>query len=70
MSPAPPAAPAPHTPDPVPAAGRVTVVGIGADGWEGLPAASQEALRGAGTLIGGARQLALLPAECAGERVP
>ncbi|WP_053801223.1 bifunctional cobalt-precorrin-7 (C(5))-methyltransferase/cobalt-precorrin-6B (C(15))-methyltransferase [Streptomyces rimosus] len=70
MSPAPPAAPAPHTPDPAPAAGRVTVVGIGADGWEGLPAASQEALRGAGTLIGGARQLALLPAECTGERVP
>ncbi|KWT57013.1 precorrin-6Y methyltransferase [Streptomyces albus subsp. albus] len=70
MSPVPPAAPAPHTPDPAPAAARVTVVGIGADGWEGLSAASREALRGAGTLIGGARQLALLPAECAGERVP
>ncbi|KAA6220881.1 precorrin-6y C5,15-methyltransferase (decarboxylating) subunit CbiE [Streptomyces albofaciens JCM 4342] len=70
MSPAPPAAPAPHTPDPAPAASRVTVVGIGADGWDGLPAASREALRGAGTLIGGARQLALLPAECTGERVP
>ncbi|OKI00219.1 precorrin-6Y methyltransferase [Streptomyces sp. CB02923] len=63
MSPAPPAAPPPRTP------ARVTVVGIGADGWDGLPAASQEALRGAGTLVGGVRQLALLPAECAGERV-
>ncbi|WP_030662568.1 bifunctional cobalt-precorrin-7 (C(5))-methyltransferase/cobalt-precorrin-6B (C(15))-methyltransferase [Streptomyces rimosus] len=70
MSPAPPAARAPHTPDPAPAAARVTVVGIGADGWDGLPAASQEALRGAGTLIGGTRQLALLPADCTGERVP
>ncbi|MFH8344764.1 precorrin-6y C5,15-methyltransferase (decarboxylating) subunit CbiE [Streptomyces sp. NPDC018045] len=64
MSPAPPAAPPPRTP------ARVTVVGIGADGWDGLPAASQEALRRAGTLVGGARQLALLPAGCAGERVP
>ncbi|MFH8404741.1 precorrin-6y C5,15-methyltransferase (decarboxylating) subunit CbiE [Streptomyces sp. NPDC018019] len=48
---------------------RVTVVGIGADGWDGLPAVSQEALRSAGTLIGGARQLGLLPAECPGERI-
>ncbi|MFF2921461.1 precorrin-6y C5,15-methyltransferase (decarboxylating) subunit CbiE [Streptomyces celluloflavus] len=47
----------------------MTVVGIGADGWDGLPGASREALRTAETLIGGARQLALLPAECAGERV-
>ncbi|MEU7148029.1 precorrin-6y C5,15-methyltransferase (decarboxylating) subunit CbiE [Streptomyces sp. NPDC045470] len=79
MSPAPPpAAPAPGTPEPssaapvprVPGPARVTVVGIGADGWDGLPAASQEVLRGAGALVGGARQLALLPAECAGERVP
>ncbi|MFE7661140.1 precorrin-6y C5,15-methyltransferase (decarboxylating) subunit CbiE [Streptomyces celluloflavus] len=44
-------------------------MGIGADGWDGLPGASREALRTAETLIGGARQLALLPAECAGERV-
>ncbi|MFG2196634.1 precorrin-6y C5,15-methyltransferase (decarboxylating) subunit CbiE [Streptomyces sp. NPDC048639] len=47
----------------------VTVVGIGADGWSGLPAPSQEALRSAETLIGGARQLGLLPEECSGERV-
>ncbi|MEV6318088.1 precorrin-6y C5,15-methyltransferase (decarboxylating) subunit CbiE [Streptomyces sp. NPDC051776] len=47
----------------------VTVVGIGADGWNGLPAPSQDALRKAETLIGGARQLGLLPEECTGERV-
>ncbi|GCD36503.1 precorrin-6Y-methylase [Streptomyces chrestomyceticus JCM 4735] len=77
MSPAPPpAAPAPGTPEPSPAApaprvpARVTVVGIGADGWDGLPAASREVLRGAGALVGGARQLDLLPAECAGARIP
>ncbi|WP_345035710.1 precorrin-6y C5,15-methyltransferase (decarboxylating) subunit CbiE [Streptomyces sannanensis] len=47
----------------------VTVVGIGADGWAGLPAASRDALLRAEVLIGGARQLDLLPADCAGERV-
>ncbi|MFG2830884.1 precorrin-6y C5,15-methyltransferase (decarboxylating) subunit CbiE [Streptomyces sp. NPDC048434] len=61
MSPAP---PAPAAPEPV------TVVGIGADGWDGLPDASRQALRSAEVLIGGPRQLALLPGECAGERVP
>ncbi|WP_406210572.1 precorrin-6y C5,15-methyltransferase (decarboxylating) subunit CbiE [Streptomyces decoyicus] len=61
MSPAP---PAPAAPEPL------CVVGIGADGWDGLPAASQQALRTAEVLIGGPRQLALLPEECAGERVP
>ncbi|MEU2793270.1 precorrin-6y C5,15-methyltransferase (decarboxylating) subunit CbiE [Streptomyces sp. NPDC007100] len=64
MSTAPPAASAPLPP------ARVTVVGIGADGWDGLPDAAREALRGAETVVGGARQLALLPAACAGERVP
>ncbi|MCL7376462.1 precorrin-6Y C5,15-methyltransferase (decarboxylating) subunit CbiT [Streptomyces sp. 35G-GA-8] len=47
----------------------VTVVGIGADGWAGLPDGSRAALREADVLIGGPRQLALLPGECAGERV-
>ncbi|MEU8993671.1 precorrin-6y C5,15-methyltransferase (decarboxylating) subunit CbiE [Streptomyces caniferus] len=61
MSPAP---PAPAAPEPV------CVVGIGADGWDGLPAASRQALQRAEVLIGGPRQLALLPGECAGERVP
>ncbi|MEV8567687.1 precorrin-6y C5,15-methyltransferase (decarboxylating) subunit CbiE [Streptomyces sp. NPDC051322] len=46
----------------------VTVVGIGADGWSGLPEAARTALRTADVLIGGSRQLALLPAVCAGTR--
>lgn len=47
----------------------VSVVGIGADGWPGLSGTAREALRGAEVLIGGARQLDLLPPECAGVRV-
>lgn len=47
---------------------RVTVVGIGADGWDGLGVAAREALTGAGVVLGGPRQLALLPA-LGGERV-
>ncbi|MDQ0772285.1 precorrin-6Y C5,15-methyltransferase (decarboxylating) [Streptomyces aurantiacus] len=56
----------PARPGPPPA---VTVVGIGADGWEGLPGPSRTALRDAEVLIAGARQLDLLPPECAGERI-
>lgn len=49
----------------------VSVVGLGADGWAGLTAAARCALTGAEVLIGGPRQLDLLPArDCAGERVP
>ncbi len=48
----------------------LSVVGIGADGWEGLSPAAQRELVAAEVLIGGARQLALLPAECAGEQEP
>lgn len=58
MTPAPPPSPA------------VTVVGIGADGWPGLSPAARDALLGAEVLIGGPRQLALLPPECPGARVP
>jgi precorrin-6Y C5,15-methyltransferase (decarboxylating) len=47
----------------------VTVVGLGADGWAGLPDASRTALREAEVLIGGPRQLDLLPPECTGQRV-
>ena len=47
----------------------VTLVGVGADGWDGLAEASRAALREAEVLLGGARQLALLPDACAGERV-
>ncbi|MFJ5816161.1 precorrin-6y C5,15-methyltransferase (decarboxylating) subunit CbiE [Streptomyces sp. NPDC093108] len=53
---------------PVPPA--VTVVGVGADGWAGLPDAGRAALADAQVLIGGARQLALLPPSCRGQRVP
>ncbi|MEV3853892.1 precorrin-6y C5,15-methyltransferase (decarboxylating) subunit CbiE [Streptomyces sp. NPDC050095] len=49
----------------------VTVVGIGADGWPGLPESARAALRTAEVLIGGPRQLDLLPLDdCPGERVP
>ncbi|CAM5387444.1 Bifunctional cobalt-precorrin-7 (C(5))-methyltransferase/cobalt-precorrin-6B (C(15))-methyltransferase OS=Streptomyces alboniger OX=132473 GN=CP975_27610 PE=3 SV=1 [Streptomyces alboniger] len=62
MSPAPPA-----SPEGIPA---VTVVGLGADGWDGLAAASRAALADAEVLIGGPRQLDLLPpSHCPGERV-
>ncbi|MGG2461988.1 precorrin-6y C5,15-methyltransferase (decarboxylating) subunit CbiE [Streptomyces sp. RGM 3693] len=48
----------------------LSVVGIGADGWDGLSPAARRELAAAEVLIGGARQLALLPAQCAGQRVP
>ncbi|MFJ2023750.1 precorrin-6y C5,15-methyltransferase (decarboxylating) subunit CbiE [Streptomyces sp. NPDC087897] len=61
MSPVPPQAAAfPHP---------VSVVGIGADGWSGLSGAARGALGAAEVLIGGARQLDLLPPECVGARV-
>ncbi|QFR01818.1 precorrin-6y C5,15-methyltransferase (decarboxylating) subunit CbiE [Streptomyces phaeolivaceus] len=47
----------------------VTVVGLGADGWRGVPDASRAVLRDAEVLIGGPRQLDLLPPECTGERI-
>ncbi|ALE73398.1 precorrin-6Y methyltransferase [Pseudonocardia sp. EC080610-09] len=50
----------------------VTVVGIGADGWAGLPEPARQALREADVLLGGPRQLGLLPGPAddgvAGER--
>ncbi|MFD6231203.1 precorrin-6y C5,15-methyltransferase (decarboxylating) subunit CbiE [Streptomyces sp. NPDC060232] len=53
-------------PPPIP----VTVVGLGADGWAGLTAAARSSLSSAEVLIGGPRQLDLLPAaECPGQRV-
>ncbi|MFE6666468.1 precorrin-6y C5,15-methyltransferase (decarboxylating) subunit CbiE [Streptomyces sp. NPDC057697] len=61
MTLAPPAPPAPPA---------VTVVGIGADGWAGLTDAARAALAEAQVLIGGARQLGLLPPSCRGRRVP
>ncbi|MGW8731459.1 precorrin-6y C5,15-methyltransferase (decarboxylating) subunit CbiE [Streptomyces sp. NPDC055808] len=56
----------PHPPSPHP---DVTVVGIGADGWDGLGEAAQRVLREAEAVVGGPRQLALLPGACRGERV-
>jgi precorrin-6Y C5,15-methyltransferase (decarboxylating) len=47
----------------------VTVVGIGADGWAGLPAASRTAIEAAGVVVGGRRQLHLLPAAVSADRV-
>ncbi|WP_312018498.1 precorrin-6y C5,15-methyltransferase (decarboxylating) subunit CbiE [Streptomyces sp. I05A-00742] len=47
----------------------VTVVGIGADGWAGLAPVAREALRAAEVIVGGARQLDLVPDDCPGERV-
>jgi precorrin-6B C5,15-methyltransferase / cobalt-precorrin-6B C5,C15-methyltransferase len=45
------------------AAGHVTVVGIGADGWPGLGDGARAAILAAGRVIGSRRQLALLPAD-------
>ncbi|MGV9600206.1 precorrin-6y C5,15-methyltransferase (decarboxylating) subunit CbiE [Streptosporangium sandarakinum] len=47
----------------------ITVVGIGADGWDGLVPASRRAVEAAGVVVGSARQLALVP-ETGAERVP
>jgi precorrin-6Y C5,15-methyltransferase (decarboxylating) len=48
----------------------VTVVGVGADGWDGLPHRSRRAVEDADVLRGSARQLALVPDAVAAERVP
>lgn len=48
----------------------VTVVGLGADGWPGLSETSRRALSAAAVVIGGPRQLDLLPASVAATRVP
>jgi precorrin-6Y C5,15-methyltransferase (decarboxylating) len=48
----------------------VTVVGIGADGWDGLSPAARRAVDGAEVLRGSARQLSLVPADVQAERVP
>ncbi|GAA4474697.1 bifunctional cobalt-precorrin-7 (C(5))-methyltransferase/cobalt-precorrin-6B (C(15))-methyltransferase [Rhodococcus olei] len=48
---------------------RVTVVGIGADGWDGLSAQARRAVDDAEVLIGSPRQLDLVP-ESAADRIP
>jgi precorrin-6Y C5,15-methyltransferase (decarboxylating) len=49
---------------------NVIVVGIGADGWAGLSPPSKAAIEQAGALVGGPRQLALLPQAVVGRRIP
>jgi len=49
---------------------RVTVVGIGADGWDGLSPTAQRAVAGAEVLRGSARQLSFVPDDVAAERLP
>lgn len=49
---------------------RVTVIGIGADGWPGLPQRLQERVLAASTVLGGARHLDLLPPVDGQVRVP
>jgi precorrin-6B C5,15-methyltransferase / cobalt-precorrin-6B C5,C15-methyltransferase len=48
----------------------LVVVGVGADGWDGLSPRARRAIEGADVLRGSARQLALVPAEVTAERVP
>ncbi|GAA3914306.1 precorrin-6Y C(5,15)-methyltransferase [decarboxylating] [Amorphoplanes auranticolor] len=48
----------------------LTVVGIGADGWPGLSGTATAALTAAQVIFGSSRQLALLPDEVQGDRVP
>ncbi|HET6392718.1 MAG TPA: precorrin-6y C5,15-methyltransferase (decarboxylating) subunit CbiE [Blastococcus sp.] len=57
-------------PTPAPTGSAVVVVGIGADGWDGLPVASRAAVERADVLLGSARQLALVPVSVGAERVP
>ena len=45
----------------------IIVVGIGADGWDGLPDRMREVVRTAPIVVGAQRQLDLLP-EVAGQR--
>ncbi|OLR94086.1 cobalamin biosynthesis bifunctional protein CbiET [Actinokineospora bangkokensis] len=47
----------------------MTVVGVGADGWAGLAPVARRALAAAEVVVGSTRQLDLLPAACAAERV-
>ncbi len=56
------------TPEAPPA--PVVVVGIGADGWDGLAPTSRAEVERADVLLGSARQLDLVPPEVPAERVP
>ncbi|AKS33808.1 precorrin-6y C5,15-methyltransferase (decarboxylating) subunit CbiE [Mycolicibacterium goodii] len=47
---------------------RLTVVGIGADGWAGLAEGAREEIAAAEIVLGGARQLAMLPPDSRQQR--
>lgn len=49
---------------------HLTVIGIGADGWDGLAEQARSAVRDADVVLGGERHLALLPDDVEAERVP
>lgn len=44
---------------------RITVVGIGADGWAGVPSNVRDRILAADVLLGGGRHLAMIPASAA-----
>ena len=50
--------------------GDIALVGIGADGWPGLTPPARARIEMAGTILGGQRQLDLLPDTIAAQRVP
>jgi precorrin-6B C5,15-methyltransferase / cobalt-precorrin-6B C5,C15-methyltransferase len=54
---------------PVSRAADIALVGIGADGWSGLTSAATALIEAAGVVIGGPRQLAMLPDTIVAERV-
>ncbi len=47
----------------------IDIVGVGADGWAGLPARTQQLIADAGTLVGSPRQLAIVPEQLAQRRL-
>jgi precorrin-6Y C5,15-methyltransferase (decarboxylating) len=47
----------------------ISVVGIGADGWDGLAKPSRASLKAAEVILGGPRQLAMLPNSVPGKRI-
>lgn len=54
---------------PAAAGSSVVVVGIGADGWDGLAASARAEVERAEVLLGSSRQLALIPASVPAQRV-
>ncbi len=62
--------PAPSSDRSVPHEAAVALVGIGADGWSGLASSATALIEQAEVVIGGQRQLDLLPDTVVAERVP